>query len=367
MKKYFGFLLGLMLVGTTVFAVDPTGFRDIYVKTSAHFGGTGLANTKSVLEITSTTKGFLPPRMTTTQQNAISSPPEGLSIYDTVNHTFSVYNGSAWQKIFDSGNLTGTVSLTQGGTGQTTANAALNALLPSQSTNANKVLKTDGTNTSWTVQTTSTTTPPTVQVFNSGTGTYTTPVGCTWIRVRFVGGGGGGAGSGSVPGGAATDGGATTFGSSLLTGNGGTHGVHGSVSGVGGVGGTATIASPALTVFLATGQRGGSNFIVASTFGGGGQGGSSPFGGGGAMTANAAGGDAVANTGSGGGGGGGTSSSVQIGNGGGSGGYGEAIIGNPSSTYAYAVGAAGAAGGFGTNGTAGGSAAAGKIIVEEFY
>ena len=46
-------------------------------------------------------------------------------------------------------NVTGTVAIGSGGTGQTTANAALNALLPSQSTNENKVLQTDGTNTSW--------------------------------------------------------------------------------------------------------------------------------------------------------------------------------------------------------------------------
>lgn len=41
------------------------------------------------------------------------------------------------------------LAITRGGTGQTTANAALNALLPSQTSNTNKVLKTDGTNTSW--------------------------------------------------------------------------------------------------------------------------------------------------------------------------------------------------------------------------
>jgi hypothetical protein len=51
--------------------------------------------------------------------------------------------------------LTGTefavslVPVANGGTGQTTANAALNAFLPSQSSNAEKFLKTDGTNTSW--------------------------------------------------------------------------------------------------------------------------------------------------------------------------------------------------------------------------
>jgi hypothetical protein len=43
----------------------------------------------------------------------------------------------------------GTIGLAYGGTGQTTANAALNALLPSQGSNTNKFLKTDGSNTSW--------------------------------------------------------------------------------------------------------------------------------------------------------------------------------------------------------------------------
>jgi len=44
---------------------------------------------------------------------------------------------------------TGTLPISMGGTGQTTANAALNALLPSQTGNAGKLLATDGTNSSW--------------------------------------------------------------------------------------------------------------------------------------------------------------------------------------------------------------------------
>lgn len=44
----------------------------------------------------------------------------------------------------------GTIAIANGGTGQTTANTALNALLPSQTGNNTKVLQTDGTNTSWT-------------------------------------------------------------------------------------------------------------------------------------------------------------------------------------------------------------------------
>jgi hypothetical protein len=42
-----------------------------------------------------------------------------------------------------------TIGISKGGTGQTTANAALNALLPNQSGNSGKILGTDGTNTSW--------------------------------------------------------------------------------------------------------------------------------------------------------------------------------------------------------------------------
>jgi hypothetical protein len=45
--------------------------------------------------------------------------------------------------------LAGTLNISNGGTGQTTANAALNALLPSQTGNVNSFLQTDGTNTSW--------------------------------------------------------------------------------------------------------------------------------------------------------------------------------------------------------------------------
>jgi hypothetical protein len=58
--------------------------------------GTTSPNAAALLQIDSTTKGFLPPRMTTTQRNNISSPPEGLVIYNTTTHTLQFYNGSNW-------------------------------------------------------------------------------------------------------------------------------------------------------------------------------------------------------------------------------------------------------------------------------
>jgi hypothetical protein len=50
----------------------------------------------SIVAIESTTQGFLPPRMTTTQKNAIASPAAGLMVYDTTLNQMSYYNGTAW-------------------------------------------------------------------------------------------------------------------------------------------------------------------------------------------------------------------------------------------------------------------------------
>jgi hypothetical protein len=52
----------------------------------------------SILELSSTTKGFLPPRMTTTQKNAISSPAAGLVVYDTTLNKLCVYT-TAWETV----------------------------------------------------------------------------------------------------------------------------------------------------------------------------------------------------------------------------------------------------------------------------
>lgn len=56
----------------------------------------GLPNASAALTIQSTTRGFLPPVMTTTQKNAISSPAAGLQVYDTTLNQMSYYNGTSW-------------------------------------------------------------------------------------------------------------------------------------------------------------------------------------------------------------------------------------------------------------------------------
>jgi hypothetical protein len=58
--------------------------------------GTATPNANAALDITSTTRGFLPPRMDTTARNAITTPPAGLIIYNTSINAFQCYNGTAW-------------------------------------------------------------------------------------------------------------------------------------------------------------------------------------------------------------------------------------------------------------------------------
>jgi hypothetical protein len=58
--------------------------------------GTSTPDANAILDLTSTTKAFMPPRMTTTQRDAISSPVEGMVIYNLTTHNLDFYNGTTW-------------------------------------------------------------------------------------------------------------------------------------------------------------------------------------------------------------------------------------------------------------------------------
>ena len=58
--------------------------------------GTTTPNASAKLEIVSTTQGFLPPRMTTAQRNAISSPSAGLTIYNITVNCLQWWDGTYW-------------------------------------------------------------------------------------------------------------------------------------------------------------------------------------------------------------------------------------------------------------------------------
>lgn len=59
----------------------------------------------SMLDVKSTSRGFLPPRLTTAQRNAIAGPVEGLVIYNTDCHDLQTYNGTGWVPMGNTGML----------------------------------------------------------------------------------------------------------------------------------------------------------------------------------------------------------------------------------------------------------------------
>jgi len=96
---------------TSLNGIKLIGFRnsvgDNYLNTTSGGVAIGLPASTALsakLEVSSTTAGFLPPRMTTAQRDAISAPATGLSLYctdctatDTSTGVMQTYNGSTWK------------------------------------------------------------------------------------------------------------------------------------------------------------------------------------------------------------------------------------------------------------------------------
>lgn len=208
---------------------------------------------------------------------------------------------------------------------------------------------------------------PQVTVYTSGSGTYTTPTGAKYLTVQMCGGGAGAYGSAlGATGSSPTAGGNTTFGTSLLTANGGS--IATGFNGSGGSGGSATISSPAVGMALSGGGGNGTFYPNAlNVYIQGPSGGANPFGGVGYSSVTTP-GNSAANTGAGGTGGGNPSvAGMNTGASGGAGGYIQALITNPSATYSYAIGAAGSGGSAGTSGYVGGNGGSGVIYITAYF
>ena len=91
--KHKTFLLLLILIFTL------PGFAQVKINDNT---GDQNINNYSLLELESTGKAFVPPRMTTAQKNVVSSPLEGAIVYDTDLKMMCIYTDGAWSNISSS-------------------------------------------------------------------------------------------------------------------------------------------------------------------------------------------------------------------------------------------------------------------------
>lgn len=70
----------------------------INTPTTVSIGIGGTPNANAVLDCQSTTKPFMPPRMTTTQRDAVASPTAGMVIYNSTTNKLNVYT-TAWEAV----------------------------------------------------------------------------------------------------------------------------------------------------------------------------------------------------------------------------------------------------------------------------
>lgn len=156
------FLIGFFLfVGLSVFA------QSIGINTNT-------PHNSAALEIVSTDKGMLLPRMSQAQRNAIVNPASGLLLYQTDGTKgFYYYDGSTWTALGGGSTLSLPVAINMGGTAATTQSTAINNVLPSQAGKNGAYLMSDGTNVAWT-------NPVPVRYFISTNGVYPSAgTGCT--------------------------------------------------------------------------------------------------------------------------------------------------------------------------------------------
>lgn len=85
-----------LVIQNTAGTVKVSWWSNLLKIIAPNVGIGGTPASSAILDVQSTTKAFYPPRMTTTQKNAISSPAAGAVVYDTTAGGLSVYNGSIW-------------------------------------------------------------------------------------------------------------------------------------------------------------------------------------------------------------------------------------------------------------------------------
>lgn len=87
-------MIAFCYMSTTLFAANG----DFTVSGSVGIG-TSTPAASAALDVTSSAKGFLPPRLTAAQRDAIASPAAGLLIYNTTDNTYNFFTGTSWMTL----------------------------------------------------------------------------------------------------------------------------------------------------------------------------------------------------------------------------------------------------------------------------
>lgn len=87
----------LMLVTVTIFIILLFSMSTNAQGVAINQNGS-IANASAMLDVSSVSKGFLPPRMTTTQRTDIQSPANGLLVFDTDTKSYW-YFSTSWKEI----------------------------------------------------------------------------------------------------------------------------------------------------------------------------------------------------------------------------------------------------------------------------
>lgn len=108
-------------------------------------------DSSAIMEMSSTTKGYLPPRMTTAQRNAIVNPTIGLIVYDTTVGAEFIFSASSignyWARVPISRSVSAVVNAGNAQALSTFAIGGLQMRLSQNGTNANMQFRSDSANT----------------------------------------------------------------------------------------------------------------------------------------------------------------------------------------------------------------------------
>lgn len=90
--SYFIFMKKIVLVGVFVALIFNSFSQNVGI-------GTATPHPSAALDVSAANQGFLPPRITLAQRNAITNPPAGLVVWCTDCSEMQVFNGFLWKNM----------------------------------------------------------------------------------------------------------------------------------------------------------------------------------------------------------------------------------------------------------------------------